>query len=190
MYYQTHFFDGAYPEPDTGKRNSLYPWAFVDYMVELYFSSPEHMWTVFTSDHVRTVVGPDDEAFNDFGAANAMLSSGDRVILGGDVTEEIDPALIANCFVEANDSPAAGTEFVAYVQPILLDCIKKLGFDQISKVVVTTRIPDSANMLKYFGGDAPSLNYSAVFTMYIRSLHSVPAVRNIQEYLRRLQVCN
>jgi hypothetical protein len=56
----------------------------------LYFSGPDHMRTVFTSDYVRTVVGPDCEAFGDFGAANAMLSGGDIVILSGDTTEGID----------------------------------------------------------------------------------------------------
>lgn len=178
IYYQTHFSDGAYPEADTGK-NSNYPWAFVDDMTELYFSSPDHMRNVFTSDHVKEVVGPDGEAFSDFGAANAMLSGGDQVIWG-DGGSVIDAALVANYYIEAKGTPEDGAEFLASVQPILLECIEKFGAGQVFKVVVTTRSPDPAHILKYFGGDTPSPNYSAVFTMYLKSVHSTPSVRKIQ----------
>jgi hypothetical protein len=158
-------------------------------MAELYFSDPDHMRTVFTSDYVRTVVGPDCEAFSDFGAANAMLSGGDIVILGNDTTEGIDPALVANYFVETNGTIAAGTEFVACVKPILLDCIKKLGSDQVSKVVFTTRIPDSANILKHFGGDAASPNYSRPSRCTSSLCTAFQLSGTYKEHLRRLQVC-
>lgn len=179
VYYQTHFSDGVYPEAATGK-NSNQPWAFVDDMTELYFSSPDHMRSVFTSSHVKEIVGPDAASFSDFSAANALLSGGDHVIWGGDAGEGTDAALVANYFLEAADTPDDGAGFVARVQPILLECIERFGGGQVSKVTVTTRIPDPAQILKYFGGDAPSPNYSAVFTLFLKSVHSNTSVRKIQ----------
>ena len=160
-------------------KNSNYSWAFVDDMTELYFSSPDHMRSVFTSDHVKEVVGPDGEAFSDFGAANAMLSGGDQVIWG-DAGSGIDAAFVANYYIEAKGTPDDGAEFVANIQPVLLECIDKVGAGQVSKVVVTVRSPDPAHILKYFGGDTSSPNYSAVFTMYLNSVHSAPFIRKVQ----------
>ncbi|KAJ5767992.1 hypothetical protein N7533_000575 [Penicillium manginii] len=65
-----HLFDGAFGgQPDALNANQ--PWFGRDDITELYYRDWVHLKSVFTSENVKTQVGPDALSFSDNGSATS-----------------------------------------------------------------------------------------------------------------------
>ncbi|CAI7667536.1 unnamed protein product [Penicillium manginii] len=72
-YIQIHLLDGAFGgRPDALNANQ--PWFGRDDITELYYSDWAHLKSVFTSEHVKTQVGPDALNFSDMEAQLPMMA--------------------------------------------------------------------------------------------------------------------
>jgi hypothetical protein len=187
-YYQTHFFDAAYhavKSEKPGPPNWNHPWAFYNDSTELYFSSPAHLGAVFGSDHVRSRVGPDAFNFADFGAANALFCREYDVpglLDCNSFDKNADPqeGLVAQLWVQGNAYEEDGDNIMAMLAKNLMDAVHKYAAQEIHRVVVSARAPDSMGLLKYFNLSDEIPKYAGVFTLYLRDLKTIALVRKIQ----------
>ena len=182
-YYQTHFFDGAFPVPpqnDQEPPNKNYPFSFVDDMAELVFKDAAHLKNVMTSEYVKTVIGPDGLNFNDFSSANAIFATVERRVHGDSAIN--DSATTADYFVLVSGSPESGIDHAEQLSSLLIKSVESVGDGQIYRIDMTIRLPDPAGILKYFGaGDPSKPAYTLVFKMYMQAASSVSAVRKVQK---------
>jgi hypothetical protein len=166
IYLQTHFFDSVYSSP-----SPAHPWYFGhNGVTELYFDDLAHVAKTFSSDHVRTVVGPDGANFSDGGASICMFSREEAVFGAAATSEE---GVVAKYALQGRGDVEDGTELAAKLKEHIVAAFGACS----SSIVVDVRVKDELGILGYFGSkDAPAM--SLVYTVYLKDkARSIPAFR-------------
>ena len=174
-YYQTHFFDSIYAN-DTLAQPA---WSGHNDSAELYFKDEAAMLQAFSSQYVRTVIGPDGQNFNDFVGAVAIMTheeilhdSMDR-LPGPD-----DQMLTATWWVQGTTSDHR--KLAQELNPLVAEAFGSIGV----KLVANVALPDGKDLLKYFRGkNAP--HYSAAYQVYLRDRADIPAFVQAQQELEQ-----
>jgi len=156
-------------------------------MTELTFKNPTHLHDVFTSAHVKNVVGPDGINFNDFAAATAMLTTVEHKIYGTEDDSD-DAVTTADYFVACAGRLESGIVAANVLGPLLVQAVEMVGEGRVQRVDVTERIPDTAGIVAYFNGgnaaaDAPVKPvYTLVFKLYLQlsKRDSLAVARRVQ----------
>ncbi|KAL0930688.1 uncharacterized protein CTRU02_214763 [Colletotrichum truncatum] len=174
IYYQTHFFDSAYSNESAAQPT----FSGHDDTTELYFNDISHVGAVFSSDHVKSVVGPDGRNFNDMAGAIALLSQ-EQTIYGKDAAS--NTGLVAKYHLQGADSPEDGSALAAELQDDIL-----AAFAPTARTITwDVRKPDNLGILQYFGSqDGPKL--SLILSVYLKDEErSIEAFREAQEAFER-----
>ncbi|CAG7565359.1 unnamed protein product [Fusarium equiseti] len=178
-YFQVHLTDASYhPEGSNRGSNANPSWAFSDDITELYFESPDHLNSVFTSSWVKEKVGPDGANFSDFGASLPVAVQ-EKVVpfQGGASPEDIDPlssSLVAMYFISAanSDIDALVSGFANNLQQFAASQVRMLVAN------VPVNLPFDANA--YFGSAPGRPVFDLVFAVHLRGKDGVPALRKAQ----------
>lgn len=166
LYTQTHFFDSAYSSPTPAQ-----PWySGHNGVTELYFDDLAHVAKTFSSDHVRTVVGPDGANFSDSGASICMFSR--EEVICGTVTPGQE-GVVAKYALQGRGDVEDGTKLAGKLREHVVAAFGSCSF----AIVVDVRIKDELGILGYFGSkDAPAMSF--VYTVYLKdNARSIPAFR-------------
>jgi uncharacterized sporulation protein YeaH/YhbH (DUF444 family) len=82
--------------------------------------------------------------------------------------------------VQGNAYEEDGDNIMAMLAKNLMDAVHKYAAQEIHRVVVSARAPDSMGLLKYFNLSDEIPKYAGVFTLYFRDLKTIALVRKIQ----------
>lgn len=189
-YFQTQFFDTVYHAANLGQPgppNFNHPWAFHDDSTELYFGSIGHLASCYGDEHVRTKVGPDGLNFSDLGAVIGHFCReydveglpGHQSPQSAAVPEE---GLVTQVWVQGISDEEDGSKSLQSLEPLLIDAVQKFAAAEVTRVVANPTMPDTLNLLRYFGspGDVPK--YSGVFTVFFHNLTGIPSLRKAQRF--------
>lgn len=188
-YRQYHIFDCAFgerPAPadaDNAPPNRNHAWFWRDDVTELYFRDPDHLKKVFSSDYVRSKVGPDGLNFSDMETSIPWFGREHRVDLSTAAARSNPPSgdlepdqRVALYFVSV--LPGADTDLLA---ASFKKELERHAQDDARGLIVNTAIPGSGGFdpVQYFrGGDMPK--YGVFFKVALQSTESAAAVRKAQ----------
>ncbi|KAH7082078.1 hypothetical protein FB567DRAFT_530545 [Paraphoma chrysanthemicola] len=187
-YIQTQVFDAAFgPRPD-GPLNANQYWVGRDDTTELYFRDWEHVISCFSSEHIKTKVGPDGPLFADFETAISLMASEEVVELHTRLSAERQAealgqgsATVAMYFLATPNGERNGRALADEVSPLLARALERYCQNEVSGLVANVgEVSEKFDLQAYFGG-ANVPQYALVYKIYLKDASSVMAVRRSQK---------
>ncbi|GMG16802.1 unnamed protein product [Phytophthora fragariaefolia] len=189
-YRQYHIFDCAFGAPRSvdgqrGLPNRNHAWFWRDDITELYFRDMAHLQSVFSSEHVRKVVGPDGLNFSDMGTSIPWIGREAQVHVANAEPGESD--VVAFYFVSLNEGTGDNVDglvaaFREEVETHAASQVLGLIANKAPSVLPQDATNDallSFPLTDYFGGKTmPS--YALYFKLTLKSAASATAVRKVQ----------
>lgn len=157
-----------------------------DDVTELYFRDWKHIKSCFTSEHVKTRVGPDGAKFAD-SESTIMLMAGEKPMVvdtslasttkrdstSGDAT-------VAMLFIGTKTNIREGAELDSILTPLLVETLRKHCQDAVWGAFVNVGVVSSHfDLNSYFGGGKMS-QYALAYKVLLKDAASVPAFRVAQ----------
>jgi hypothetical protein len=180
-YIQTPIFDAAFGARPGGL-NLNHAWVGRDDVTELTFRGWDHLKQVFSSNWVKTKVGPDGPLFADFETTMALLATEEPVPLPYEMKPTADDgfATVATYFLATPDNERHGGAVQDKVQTLLVRALSENTRQEVYKVEVNVGITSSQFDLNayFWGGNNPQ--YCLVYKLFMKSAASVPYVRKAQ----------
>lgn len=165
-----------------GGLNLNHSWVGRDDVTELTFRDWAHLNEVFSSNWVKTKVGPDGRFFADFEATIVLFATEEHVSL----PFRMKPAAEDGCgtvaiyFLSTPDNERQGRTVQEKVQELLIQSLAENTMEEVYKVEVNVGITSSQfDLNSYFGGGSMP-QYCLVYKLFLKSAASVPYVRKAQ----------
>ena len=185
-YIQTHIFDAAFPPRTVGPPNANHAWSHRDDVTELYYRDAAHLKSVFSSEYVRTTVGPDGKNFNDFETSINVMATEKTISIAtpltiqmSDIAVETGSATVAMLFLASMEETTSGRQMEREVTPILVSALEAHAPNDAWGLIASTGLDSDFDLRKYFGGaDMPV--YALVYKVLLKSTASVSAFRIAQ----------
>jgi hypothetical protein len=181
-YIQTPIFDAAFGAR-SGGLNLNHAWVGRDDVTELTFRDWAHLKQVFSSNWVKTKVGPDGPLFADFEATMVLLATEEPVPLlyRMETTVEDGYATVATYFLSTPDNERHGRAIQAKVQKLLVQSLDEDAKGEVYKADVNVGITSRQfDLNAYFGGGS-NPQYCLVYKLFLKSAASVPHIRKAQK---------
>ncbi|PMD50689.1 uncharacterized protein K444DRAFT_604118 [Hyaloscypha bicolor E] len=161
-YIQTPIFDAAFGARPGGL-NLNHAWVGRDDVTELTFRGWDHLKQVFSSNWVKTKVGPDGPLFADFETTMALLATEEPVPLPYEMKPTADDgfATVATYFLATPDNERHGGAVQDKVQTLLVRALSENTRQEVYKVEVNVGI-------------------TSMYKLFMKSAASVPYVRKAQ----------
>jgi hypothetical protein len=195
-YRQYHIFDSAFGERPASETshvpNRNHAWVGRDDATELYFRDMAHIQSVFSSEHVRTTVGPDGLNFSDLETAVAWIGHETPIPINSTVPAAVTAksdldsnTLVALYFISIRN---ADSELAKKLTAIFREEIEAHAADEALTLVVSLSpsVMESAeesllgfDLTSYFGGSAMP-KFPLYFKVTLKSKSSVAAIRKAQ----------
>ncbi|KAH7070379.1 hypothetical protein BKA63DRAFT_578933 [Paraphoma chrysanthemicola] len=187
-YIQTQVFDAAFgPRPD-GPLNANHHWVGRDDTTELYFRDWEHVLNCFSSEYIKTKVGPDGPLFADFETSISLMASEETVKVDTRLSAERTAealgqggGIVAMYFLATPDGERNGRVLADGVSPVLARALEKHCQNDVWGLIANVgEVSDKFDLQAYFGG-ANVPQYALVYKIYMKDAASVTAVRQSQK---------
>ncbi|KAF4442967.1 hypothetical protein F53441_11611 [Fusarium austroafricanum] len=182
-YFQTHIEDAAYKPQQDQVPNANPWWAFSDDVIELYFQSEDHLNSVYGSEHVRKVVGPDGANFSDFGAALPITVQERNVPIQGASLGDIDPLVGSSAalyFISTANIDVGGL-IVGFA-----DCLQQFASSQVRSLVANTPADLRVDTDAYFRSNPNRPKFNLIFSVLLHGKEGLSDVRKAQTHFEEV----
>ncbi|KAL6362007.1 hypothetical protein LRP88_05490 [Fusarium phalaenopsidis] len=189
-YIQTQVFDSAFGSRPDGPLNANQHWVGRDDTTELFFRDWDHVKTCFSSEFVKTIIGPDGPLFADFETSVVLMAyekpipvqttAAEERAKPGNADLDVGNATVAMYFISTPDDVRDGTKLEQVVTPLLLKSLEAHCQANVRGVVCNVgAVSDKFDLNAYFGGaDMPQ--YALVYKLFLTGAGSVTALRRAQ----------
>ncbi|KAJ4234619.1 hypothetical protein NW759_001613 [Fusarium solani] len=189
-YIQTQVFDSAFGSRPDGPLNANQHWVGRDDTTELFFRDWDHVKTCFSSEFVKTTIGPDGPLFADFETSVILMAfekpipvqttAAEERAKTGNADLDVGNATVAMYFVSTPDDVRDGAKLEQAVTPLLLKSLEAHCQADVWGVVCNVgAVSDKFDLNAYFGGaDMPQ--YGLVSKLFLTGAESVTALRRAQ----------
>jgi hypothetical protein len=170
--------------------NANQHWVGRDDTTELFFRDWDHVKTCFSSEFVKTTIGPDGPLFADFETSVILMAfekpipvqttAAEERAKTGNADLDVGNATVAMYFVSTPDDVRDGAKLEQAVTPLLLKSLEAHCQADVWGVVCNVgAVSDKFDLNAYFGGaDMPQ--YGLVYKLFLTGAESVTALRRAQ----------
>ncbi|KAF2659345.1 hypothetical protein K491DRAFT_622863 [Lophiostoma macrostomum CBS 122681] len=183
---QVHFFDAAFGERPGGVAGtSNHPWTGRDDMTELYFRDWDHLKSVFGSDYVHNIIGPDGLNFNDLETAIPLMVEEKPLpfitSVSKDFVKEEGSRTVAVLYLAVADSSQNNEEQLEKAfSPALIQALQTHASNEVYGLLANVGIPSTQFDLRAYFGGKNMPEYPVVYKIFIKDATSVSSVRKAQ----------
>ncbi|WAO86360.1 Hypothetical protein NCS54_00363200 [Fusarium falciforme] len=189
-YIQTQVFDSAFGSRPDGPLNANQHWVGRDDTTELFFRDWDHVTSCFSSEFVKTTIGPDGPLFADFETSVVLMAyekaipvqttAAEERAKAGNADLDVGNATVAMYFISTPDDVRDGSKREQAVTPLLLKSLETYCQADIGGVVCNVgAVSDKFDLNAYFGGaDMPQ--YALVYKLFLTGAESVTTLRRAQ----------
>jgi hypothetical protein len=186
-YIQTQVFDSVFGSREGGPFNANQTWWGRDDTTELYFRDWDHVTKVFTSEHVKTNVGPDGAFFADFETSIVLMAYEKPLSLQTRLQQQnsakaLDEgnATVAMYFISTRDDEREGEQLEKVLSPALISALEECAQDEVWGVIANIGIISTKFDLNAYFGGGNMPQYALVYKIFLKNNESVPVFRKAQ----------